>query len=270
MCIHTWVQSRVTGSGWWGEEGAREPNLQKESCMQCWLRDVPSASAQVEICWFGTDVAGIETTAPGCDSDPRQRDLSAAAPLGAQGQDSTMSLPMDTGHMWTRNEINNSHTLQISDTVLPPRQTTSWPSPWLRSHSTGDPWGHPRLAAPTRGRCIAHWWPRGVPTGNTTATSHGAVPCVPVSCEPREGTETSANAEALSLLQKAGSGWCHRFPLIISLDKIPEQRTDTRRESRLCVSTVRYEVWNKTRVHKHGTMQGFMCRERAMKYDFLL
>jgi len=77
------------------------------------------------ICWCGTDVAGIETTAPGCDSDPRQRDLSAAAPLGAQGQDSTMSLPMDTGHMWTRNEINNSHTLQISHTVLPPRQTTS-------------------------------------------------------------------------------------------------------------------------------------------------
>lgn len=130
----------------------------------------------------------------------QQRVPSATAPLGAQGQDSTVSLPMDTGHMQSRNEINHSHTLQTSDTVLPPRQTRRPPSHSIGTHGDTPGWQHQSRAV------VRLWWPRWVPSGNISATSHRAVPCVPVSCEPREGTETSVNAETLSRLQKAGSG----------------------------------------------------------------
>lgn len=116
-------------------------------------------------------------------------------------------------------------------------------------------------------------WGAGVPTrGCRVGTTLGG--SVPVwCCVSPVSLRRASHERALKHNRSAGprSGSCAKgvlsdaaaFPVIISLDKIPEQRTDTRIYSLLCVSTVHYEVWNKTRVHKYPTMKCIVHRELA-------
>lgn len=104
-------------------------------------------------------------------------------------------------------------------------------------------WGHPWVAVSPRGAACPPC-PRGV----RATRGHWNITEVPKRAQapaPKGGLPSDATA----------------FPLIISLDKIPEQRTDTRIYSLLCVSTAHYEVGNKNGVHKYPTMKGFMRRE---------
>lgn len=104
-------------------------------------------------------------------------------------------------------------------------------------------WGHPWVAVSPRGAACPPC-PRGV----RATRGHWNITEVPKRAQapaPKGGLPSDATA----------------FPLIISLDKIPEQRTDTRIYSLLCASTAHYEVGNKNGVHKYPTMKRFMRRE---------
>lgn len=125
---------------------------------------------------------------------------------------------------WPHGDAGNAHAglLQGVDATQP-----------CQKHREGM-WG---AGVSTRGCCV----------GTTLGGSVPAWCCVsPVSLQ------RASHERALKHNRSAGPrlGSCTKgvlsdaaaFPVIISLDKIPEQRTDTRIYSLLCISTVHYEV----------------------------
>lgn len=125
--------------------------------------------------------------------------------------------------------------------------------PCWKSRESSAAWGHPWVAVSLCGSACPP-----CPHGSQATRGHWSLTEALKRAEPPRRTG--------GLLSDGTA-----FSTIRSADKIPEQRIATRLYSLPRVSTVHYEVWNKTGVHKHLTMNRFMRRELApVEGDFLL